>query len=54
MTYACPAWKFAADTHLIKLQHLQKKFLRTVGKFPRRLLARELHMAFHVPHIMTT
>jgi hypothetical protein len=22
MTYACPAWEFAADTHLLKLQRL--------------------------------
>jgi hypothetical protein len=28
MTYANPAWKFAADTHLIKLQGLQNKNLR--------------------------
>jgi hypothetical protein len=26
MTYACPAWDFAADSHLLKLQHLQIKF----------------------------
>jgi hypothetical protein len=24
MTYACPAWEFAADNHLLKLQRLQK------------------------------
>jgi hypothetical protein len=29
MTYACPAWEFAADTHLIKLQRLQNKALCT-------------------------
>jgi hypothetical protein len=33
MTYARPAWEFAADTHLIKLQRLQNKVLRFVGKF---------------------
>jgi hypothetical protein len=27
MTYACPAWEFAADTHLLKLQRLQNKRL---------------------------
>jgi hypothetical protein len=32
MTYACPAWEFAADTHLIKLQRLQNKVVRTFGK----------------------
>jgi hypothetical protein len=25
MTYANPAWEFAADTHLMKLQRLQNK-----------------------------
>jgi hypothetical protein len=26
MTYVFPAWEFAADTHLLKLQRLQNKF----------------------------
>jgi hypothetical protein len=25
MTYASPAWEFAANTHLLKLQRLQNK-----------------------------
>jgi hypothetical protein len=29
MTYAIPTWEFAVDTHLMKLQRLQKKVLRT-------------------------
>jgi hypothetical protein len=33
MTYASPAWEFAADTHLIKLQLLQNKILRTLTIF---------------------
>jgi hypothetical protein len=28
MTYACPAWEFAADTYLLKLQRLQNKVLK--------------------------
>jgi hypothetical protein len=32
MTYACPAWELAADTHLLKLHRLQNKVLRTIGK----------------------
>jgi hypothetical protein len=32
MTYTCPAWEFVADTHLMKLQRLQNKVLRTIGK----------------------
>jgi hypothetical protein len=30
MTYACPAWKSAADTYLLKLQRLQNKVPRTI------------------------
>lgn len=33
MTYTCPVWEFAADTHLLKSQSLQNKVRRTVGKF---------------------
>jgi hypothetical protein len=51
MTYACPAWEFAADTQLLILQRLQSKVLCTTGKFPRRTPVREFHMAFQVPHI---
>jgi hypothetical protein len=51
MTYACPAWKFAADTYLPKLQSLQNKVLRTIGKFPSSTPVHELHMVFQVPYI---
>jgi hypothetical protein len=51
MTYACSAWEFGADTHLLKLQRMQNKVLRTIGKFPMRTPVRELHMAFRVPYI---
>jgi hypothetical protein len=30
MTYACPAWEFAAEFHLLKLQRLQNRFLHTI------------------------
>jgi hypothetical protein len=33
MTYTCPAWEFAADNHLLKLQLLQNEVLRTIGSF---------------------
>jgi hypothetical protein len=33
MTYACPGWEFAADNHLLKLQRLQNKVLRTLEIF---------------------
>jgi hypothetical protein len=44
LTYACPAWEFAADIHLLKLQRLQNKFLRNIGNFPRRTAVRDLHV----------
>jgi hypothetical protein len=49
MTYACTAWGFEADKHLLKLQRLQNKVLRTIGHFPKRTPARDLHMAFKRP-----
>jgi hypothetical protein len=36
MNYASPAWEFAADTHLLQLQRLQNKVVRTTCKLPRR------------------
>jgi hypothetical protein len=35
MTYGCPAWEFEADTHHLKLQHLQNREntnVRDIGK----------------------
>jgi hypothetical protein len=51
MTHACPAWKFASDTYLLKLQRLQIQVLRTIGNFPRRAPIRELHVAFKIPYV---
>jgi hypothetical protein len=51
MTYACPAWEFAADNHLLKLQCLQNNVLHTTGNFWRRTLVCDLHMAFKLPHL---
>jgi hypothetical protein len=52
MTYAsCPAWEFAADTHLLKFQCLQKKVFHTTGKCLRHTMVCELHMALQVPYI---
>jgi hypothetical protein len=51
MTYAFPAWEFTANTHLLKLQCLEIKVLRTIGNFPRCTLVRELHKAFNIPYI---
>jgi hypothetical protein len=46
MIYACPAWDFAAESRLIKLQRLQNKVLRTIGNSPRRTSIRDMHVAF--------
>jgi hypothetical protein len=51
MTYACPIWQFAAENHLLKLQRLQNKVLRTIGSFPRHTSARDMHVAFQIPYI---
>jgi hypothetical protein len=50
MTYACPAWEFAAETYLLKLQRLQNKVLRTIGNLPRRTQVRDMHVAFQIPY----
>jgi hypothetical protein len=51
ITYACPAWEFAADTRLHKLKRLQNEVLRTIGNFSRRTSVREMHMAFHLTYV---
>jgi hypothetical protein len=50
MTYASPAWKVAADTHLLKFQRLQNKVLRIIGNFPRITPVCYLHTAFNLPY----
>jgi hypothetical protein len=51
MTYACPAWEYAADIRLLKLQRLQSRVLRIVGNLPRRTPTRALHLTFHIPYV---
>jgi hypothetical protein len=51
MTCAFPAWEFAADNHLLKLQRLQNKVLSTTGNFSTRTPFRNLHMAFELSYI---
>jgi hypothetical protein len=51
MTYACPAWEFAAETYLLKLQRPQNKVLRTIDNLPRRTLARDMHVAFQIAYV---
>jgi hypothetical protein len=42
MTNACPTWKFAADTHLMKLQRLQNRVLRAIGNLDWRTPVRKV------------
>jgi hypothetical protein len=51
MTYACPTWEFAADTHLKKLQRLQNRVLRAIGNLDRSTPVRDLHLAFNIPYV---
>jgi hypothetical protein len=51
MTYACPAWEFVAETHLLKLQHLQNRVLRIIDNLSRNMLIRDMYVAFQFPYI---
>jgi hypothetical protein len=51
MTYACPTWESAADTHLLILQCLQKRVLCVVGNLDRPTSVRDLHLAFKIPYV---
>jgi hypothetical protein len=51
MTYACPVWEFAAESHLLKLQRLQNKDLLTIGNFQKCTLVRDMHVGFHIPYV---
>jgi hypothetical protein len=51
MTQDCSIWEFEAYTHLIKLQRLQHKVLRTTGNFPRRTLIHKKQIGFHLPYV---
>jgi hypothetical protein len=51
LTYACPAWEFAAVSYLLELWRLQNKVLRTTGNLPRSISTSDLHVAFKSPHL---
>jgi hypothetical protein len=51
MTYTCPAWEFAAETHLSKLQRLQNDVLHTIGNFQRCASVRHMHVAFLILNV---
>jgi hypothetical protein len=51
MTCVCPAWEFAADTHVMKLQRLRNNVLRTIGKFPRNTPIRNMNISLQIPYV---
>jgi hypothetical protein len=51
MTYACPAWKFAAETYLLNCKRLQNKVLRTSASFPRHTSVHDMHVALQIPYV---
>jgi hypothetical protein len=51
VTYACPAWKLAAEIHLLKLQRLQNKVLRTFGNISRCTLVRDMYAVFQISYV---
>jgi hypothetical protein len=50
-TSPCTAWEFSAELHLLQLQLLQNRVLRTIGNFPRRTSVRYLHLAFQISYV---
>jgi hypothetical protein len=51
MTYASPAWEYATDTNLVKLQRLQNKVLSKIGNYPRSTPVHDFHMAFQISFV---
>jgi hypothetical protein len=49
--YACPTWEFAVDSHLLELQRLQNRVLRTIGNLSRRTPTHALHLALQIPYV---
>jgi hypothetical protein len=51
MTYAYPVRELAAESHLLKLQRLQNRVLRTFGNFPKPTSVGDMHEAFQIPYV---
>jgi hypothetical protein len=51
MTYACPAWGFAADTHLSNVQRPAKQGAPHYGNFSRHTPTRKGHVAFKISYV---
>jgi hypothetical protein len=44
-------WDYVSSAILLKMQHLQNRFLHATGNIDRRTLVRELHLALNVPYV---
>jgi len=53
LTYAAPAWAFAANTHLKKLQIFQNRVLKLISKCPRYTRMTDLHRRLNIDTIFT-
>jgi hypothetical protein len=50
--HICPAREFAAELHLLELQRLLNKIVRTTANFPRGgASVRGFHEALHIPYV---
>jgi hypothetical protein len=51
LTYDCPAWEFAADGYLLKLQRPQNRALHTIGNLPSHTPIGDFHRSFKIPYL---
>jgi hypothetical protein len=46
-----PNIQLSVKSHVLKLQRLQNKVLRTIGNLPRHTTVRDMHEAFQIPYV---
>jgi hypothetical protein len=51
MDYVCSAWRYAASSHIKKLQVLQSKCLRIATNAPWCIGNRQIHDDWGVPYV---
>jgi hypothetical protein len=51
MIYAWSTWEYLEDSQLLKLQHLQNRFLHGAGKLDRSTSIRNLHVALKILYV---
>jgi hypothetical protein len=49
--YACPAWVYAVNGHLLELQRLQNRVLRAIGNLDGCTSVLELHVVFKIHYV---